>query len=282
MSSFFSGIRQKFRRRLVYGLLSLLVAFGLVVSTPQPSPAIPWGELILRGVQVIQLSNISDEQEVELGKQINDQLTSQEVKIYGNRGIQQYINEIGQRLAQESDRPGIPYTFQVVEDSNINAFATMGGFVYVTTGLMRAADNEAQLASVMGHEIGHIVARHSVEQLRERTVRGGLLSAAGLDRSTLANIAVELTLNRPNSRSDEYEADELGLTNIVRVGYAPSASVAFLEKLLNQGSVPTFLSTHPATNDRIERLQALVDESSQNSGGGMDSAAYRSRTSVLR
>jgi beta-barrel assembly-enhancing protease len=270
------------RRRWFYGFLSGLVAIGIVVGTAQPSPAIPWGELILRGVQVLQLSNVSDEQEVALGKQINDQLVSQrKIKIYNNSSVRSYVNSIGERLAPESARPEIDYTFQVVEDSALNAFATMGGYVYVTTGLVAAADNEAQLASVMGHEIGHIAERHALKNIREQAVRQGLLTAAGLDSSTIANLAVEFALNRPNSRQDEYEADELGLANLTAAGYAPGAMVDFMEKLLNQRSTPTVLSTHPATEDRITRLEEAIDAGNAYEGDGLDAAAYQSDISPL-
>jgi beta-barrel assembly-enhancing protease len=269
-------------RRWFYGFLSLLVALGIVMGTPQPAPAIPWGDLILRGIQVIQLSNVSDEQEVSLGGKINEQLVSQnKIKLYSNSNVKRYVNSVGQRLVPESDRPAITYTFQVVDDSALNAFATMGGYVYVTTGLLKAADDEAQLASVMGHEIGHIAARHALKHIREQAVRQGLLTAAGLDNSTIANIAVELTLNRPNSRQDEYEADELGLANLIQAGYAPGEMVAFMKKLLSQRSVPTVLSTHPATEDRITRLEDAIDPATENDGDGLDGAAYRSDISPL-
>jgi beta-barrel assembly-enhancing protease len=267
-------------RRWFYGFLSILVAVGIVIGTPQPAPAIPWGDLILRGIQVIQLSNVSDEQEVSLGGKINEQLVSQnKIKLYGNSNVKRYVNSVGQRLVPDSDRPEITYTFQVVDDSALNAFATMGGYVYVTTGLLKAADNEAQLASVMGHEIGHIAARHALKHIREQAVRQGVLTAAGLDNNTIANIAVELTLNRPNSRQDEYEADELGLATITKAGYAPGEMVAFMKKLLSQRSVPTVLSTHPATEDRITRLEEAID--SATGGDGLDGAAYRSDISPL-
>jgi beta-barrel assembly-enhancing protease len=270
------------RRRWFYGLLSVLVAIGMVVGTAQPSPAVPLGELILRGIQVFQLSNVSDEQEMALGKQINDQLVSQrKIKIYSNSDVRSYVNSIGQRLAPDSARPEINYTFQVVEDSALNAFATMGGYVYVTTGLVDAADNEAQLASVMGHEIGHIAERHALKNIREQAVRQGLLTAAGLDNSTIANLAVEFALNRPNSRSDEYEADELGLGNLTQAGYAPGAMVEFMKKLLNQRSVPTVLSTHPATEDRITRLEEAIDPATADQGDGLNRSAYRSEISPL-
>jgi len=281
MSHRFSGIYKQLRHRWVYGFLSTLVALGLVISTPKPAPAIPWGELILRGIQVVQLSSISDQQEISLGGKINEQLISSDIKLYSNSSVKQYVNSVGQRLVPESDRPNIAYTFQVVEDSALNAFATMGGYVYVTTGLLKAADNEAQLASVMGHEIGHIAAKHALKHMREAALTQGALTAAGLNTNTAVNIGVELALNRPNSRQDEYEADERGLATLTRAGYAPGAMVAFMEKLLNQSSVPTFLSTHPATADRITRLEEAIDPATENNGDGLDKAEYRKKVSPL-
>ncbi|MBE9180567.1 M48 family metalloprotease [Oculatella sp. LEGE 06141] len=269
------------RRRWVYGLVSTLVALGLILGTPSSSQALPWLDLLFRGIQVIQLASMSDSQEVSLGRQINDQLLSRQFRPYRDSSINQYVDQIGQRLVPASDRPNIPYTFQVVNDNAVNAFATMGGYVYVTTGLMKTADNEAQLASVMAHEIGHIASRHAVQQMRQRAIASGVASAAGLDRSAAVNIGVELALNRPNSRQDEFEADQKGLATLTNAGYAPSAMVAFMQKLVRQGSVPTFLSTHPATTDRIEALQARISSSTANNGDGLDNTAYRNRIQPL-
>lgn len=282
MLNFFDRLSLYLRRRWLYGFLSLLTAVSLVITTPHPSQAVPWLDLLLRGVQVIQLSTLSDQQEVALGRQINQQLVSEEIRIYNNPAITQYINQIGQRLAPFSDRPNLPYTFQVVQGDQINAFATMGGFVYVTTGLIKAADNEAQLASVIAHEIGHIAARHAVENLREGALASGLVSAAGLDRNAAVQLGVEFAVRRPNSRQDELEADQKGLANLRRTRYAPGAMVDFMEKLANQRSVPSFLSTHPAVRDRIVALDRMIDPSTANAGDGLDSAAYRSRISSLR
>ncbi|MDZ4875782.1 MAG: Beta-barrel assembly-enhancing protease [Chroococcidiopsis cubana SAG 39.79] len=135
------------------------MAVGLFVGSPQITQAIPWLDILRQGVQVIQLSTISDSQEVELGKQINQQLVTKEVKLYRNPQIERYVNQIGQRLVKSSDRSDIPYTFQVVNNNSVNAFVTMGGFVYVHTGLMRFAQNETQLASVIAHERGRKIAK---------------------------------------------------------------------------------------------------------------------------
>ena len=260
--------------RGIYLFLSLVVAAGIWVVTPEATQAFSLPELIFRGIQVIQLSNMSDRQEVTIGRQINQQLANSEFNIDHDRATTLYINRIGQRLASESTRPNIPYTFQVIDDDTINAFATMGGFVYVNKGLMVAADNEAELASVIAHEIAHITARHAIQQMRQMAIASGVASATGLDRSRAVQIGVELALRRPHSRQAEYEADQLGLETMGRSGYAQSGMVDFMKKLLNKPSPPSILSTHPATEDRIAALEQALDPDLE-SGEGLNNAAYR-------
>lgn len=282
MSIFLSGVSRLFHRRWLYGLMSVVMAASLILVTPTPSHARNrLLDLIFRGVQVIQLNNMSDRQEVALGRQVNDQLMGRQFRAYRNSSINEYIDDIGQRLVPMSDRPDIPYVFQVVDDRQVNAFATLGGYVYVTTGLIRTADNEAQLAGVLGHEIGHVVARHVVRRMSEQAIQQGVASATGLDRNTAVAIGVELAINRPNSRENEFEADELGLQNVTRAGYAPSAVAAFMTKLQGQSSVPTFLSTHPNASARVERLNQMVDPATADVGDGLDTEAYRNRIRAL-
>ncbi|MUG99948.1 M48 family metalloprotease [Scytonema sp. UIC 10036] len=280
----FSTNSRYWRRTWFYPLISLTVALSLCLSTPVKTWAgiERWIPTLIQGVQVIQLSNISPRQEVELGKQMNQQL-GREVKFYRNSAISNYVEQIGRRLVANSDRSDFPFTFQVVDDDSINAFATTGGFVYVNTGLIKAAENEAELASVMAHEIGHITGKHLVKQMRQRAIAGGVASAAGLDRSQAVAIGVDLALNRPRSREDEYDADKRGLRTLTRSGYAPSGMVSFMQKLLKKGSgTPSFLSTHPATSDRIRALESAIASQSGGSNAGLDKAAYQANTRALR
>jgi beta-barrel assembly-enhancing protease len=277
--------KQIMRRRWYYPILSLVLAVAIAFGQPLVSQAISLQDLIRGGVQIIQgiqLSNLSDKQEAELGQQINDELTGGQVRLVRDAKLNQYINDIGQRLAAQSDRPNIRYTFRVVDDKSINAFATMGGNVYVHTGLIAAADNEAQLAGVMGHEIGHIAGRHAIRQMRSESLRRGILAAGGLDRSQAISIGVDLALSRPNSRKDEYDADERGLRTMSRAGYAQSEMVGFMKKLLSSGGTPTFLSRHPATSDRITRLNQLITSKPTNGKDGLDTSGYRARIQSLR
>jgi predicted Zn-dependent protease len=267
-------------RRWLYGFMAGITAMSLIVATPQPSQAVSWWELLIRGAQILQLSNMSDQQEVGLGQQINQQLAVQLARqgtpLSNHRAATAYINQIGQRLVPNSSRPNIPYTFQVVEDPGINAFATMGGFVYINAGLMFEADNEAELASVVAHEIAHIADRHAVKQMRERAIQAGILSAAGLDESAAVQIGVQLALNLPNSREDEFAADRLGLNTLRKSGYAPQAMVSFMQKLQRGGAPPPFLSSHPAVGDRVQALSQSIQQNppTANETAGLDNAAY--------
>ena len=269
-------------KRWTYGAIALILASTLILSSPSPSQAFDLGDIfnILRhGVRVFQLSNLSDSQEVELGKQIDRQLKQSQIRVITAPEIVGYVDDIGQRLASNSNRPNIPYRFQVVRDAKVNAFATMGGYVYVNAGLMVAADNEAQLAGVIAHEIGHITERHAVNQLRQRALAQGVASAAGVSRSRAVQLGVELAINRPKSRRDELEADDLGLQYLNDTGYAPKAFPDFLRKLLRARSVPTLLSTHPNTRDRITLAEAKIARIPENDRGtaGLDQEPYRAK-----
>jgi len=263
------------RRRWFYPLISVVVAVSLCLTTPLPGRAIDLLPLLFRGAQIFQLSNISDRQEVELGAQMNQQLRS-EIRLNRDPQINRYVEQIGRRIVANSDRPNLPATFQVVEDNAVNAFATAGGFVYVNTGLLKTAENEAELASVISHEWGHISGKHLVKQMQQKALASGVATAAGLDRNTAVGIGVELALNRPRSRQDEFDADKRGLRTLTRAGYAPSGMVSFMRKLLRSGSsAPTFLSTHPATSDRINALQTAINRQPGNGRDGLDTASYR-------
>ncbi len=270
-----------FQRRWFYPFISVLVALSICLSTAVPSQALDLFPLLLRGVQILQLSNISDRQEVGIGKQINQELLGSDIKLYRNSQVNSYVQELGRRLAKNSDRPKLTYTFQVVDDDSINAFATLGGYVYLHTGLLKAAENEAELASVIAHEIGHITGKHMLKQMRQKAIDDGLLTAAGLDRSQAVQIGVQLARNLPRSRQMEFDADKRGLKTLTNTGYAQSAMVSFMQKLTSKRSVPTFLSTHPATGDRINALKTAINTQPVNHKDGLDNNAYKANIRAL-
>ncbi|MEL7050379.1 MAG: M48 family metallopeptidase [Cyanobacteria bacterium J06634_6] len=250
-------LKSKAIRRMAYGLLALTMVLGINIAIAQPSQA-GWIDLLIQGVRVYQLSNMTDAQEVDLGGGINSQLVnSGQIRIFEDGPINAYIEDIGQTLAEVSDRPDIPYTFQVVEDDAVNAFATMGGYVYITTGLIEAADTEAELAGVVGHEIGHIAGKHAVQQMRQAAITQGITGALGVNRDRLVNLGTQIALQLPASRSDEYEADRHGFYSMGRAGYDQTGMVTFMQKLVRQGAPPEFLSTHPDARNRVNSLQQL-------------------------
>lgn len=239
--------------------------------------------LLFQGIQLLQVSNISPQQEVGIGQQINQQMLRQGMRVNSNPQLQSYINQIGSRLVTVTERKNIPYTFQVINDRAVNAYATMGGFVYVTTGLIATAENEAELAGVIGHEIGHIEQRHVIRQMQQTLLARGLLTAAGLDRDQGVLMATELAFRRPRSRQDELEADRVGLILLARSNYATVGLPSFLTKLARNPAPPAFLSTHPAARDRVIIAEQLIQSginnncpsTPENPACGLDSAIYQ-------
>lgn len=274
----------KFKKKIFYPFISCTIALTLIFTNVKISYAIPWGDLIFRGIQVIQISNLSDQQEVQYGSQIRQQLISQNnVRLYQNEELSRYVNQIGKRLVAVSSRPNLPYRFEIVDNPEVNAFATMGGFIYLHTGLITTASNEAELASVIAHEIGHVVARHSQKQIRQQAITQGLLTAAGLDQTNIVKLGVDLAVNLPHSRQDEYEADNLGLEMLTSAGYAPRAMVDFMQKLgKSSGRVPTLLSTHPNGLDRAIALDQKIPRNVAYNGDGLDAQEYQYRIRRLR
>ncbi|QEI43343.1 Beta-barrel assembly-enhancing protease [Dolichospermum sp. UHCC 0315A] len=267
------------QRRCLYPFISVSVALTVCLSTQLSSKAIGFSDLIRivpQVTQIFNLSNISDRQEVDLGQQINQEI-QQEVRISRNSQLNSYVEQIGRRLAANSTRPNIPYTFQVVEDPAVNAFATAGGFIYVNTGLLKTADNEAEFASVLAHEMGHIEGKHLIKQMRQQAIASGVATVSGLDKSKAVGIGVQLALNLPRSRQDEFDADKRGLANITRTGYAQSAMVSFMKKLQRSSSVPTFLSTHPGASDRVISLQNQIKNQPSSQNHGLDNPVYQNK-----
>ncbi|MBE9232581.1 M48 family metalloprotease [Cuspidothrix issatschenkoi LEGE 03284] len=279
------GFSQNYRlwqRRCLYPLISVTTALTICLITPVTTKAIDLLPLLFQGVQVLNLSNMSDRQEFEFGQQMNQEIR-QEVRISRNLQLNRYLEEIGRRLATNSDRPNLTYTFQIVEDPGVNAFATAGGFLYMNTGLLKAAENEGEVASVLAHEMGHIEGKHLIKQMRQQAITSGIASATGLDRSQAVGLGVELALNLPRSRKDELDADKRGLKTLTRAGYAPSAMVSFMQKLQGSSSVLTILSTHPGTDTRIRELQKQIKNLPSNTyqpsnrNNGLDKAAYQAK-----
>ncbi len=282
MSNGLSRWGNRWQRCLAYGVTAFLMTLSLGAIIPRPATA-GLLDIILPTIQVFQITNMSDEQEISLGQQTDQQLLSQSFRLHRNAELTAYVDQIGQRLVPHSDRSDIPYVFQVVEDDSINAFATMGGYVYITTGLLAAADNEAEVAGVLGHEIGHIAEKHALDQMRDVAITQGIAGAFGLSRNQMVAIAVDVALTLPNSRRDELVADEHGFVTMGEAGYDQTGMATLMEKLDSGNSPPAIFSTHPNPKDRVTRLEQMDSESALPSAtAGTDTAAYSARVSSLR
>ncbi len=209
---------------------------------------------------------MSPEQEVKLGSQMREQI-NQEMTVVNDPEVNRFINAMGQRLyANAPDRGVVEPRFHVVRDDSLNAFAVPGGDIYVHTGLIKAVDDEAELAAVVAHELGHVIRRHGARQV-SRNMGMQLLEQALLGEAGQATQIVSQLLQTGvmfnYSRDDEREADQIAVHAMHRTGLDPMALRSFFGKLQAQsggggGGIPTFLSTHPPTAERMQNVQNLV------------------------
>ncbi len=214
-------------------------------------------------------SLVSESQEVQMGREADPEIVA-EYGAYDNAALTQYVNGIGQALAAKSQRKDIAYTFRVLDTPVVNAFALPGGYVYVTRGILAHFESEDQLAGVVGHEIGHVVARHSAEQMSNQQLAslglgvGSLVSETFQKYAQIAGMGLQLMFLK-YSRTQESEADLLGVEYSTKVGYDASEMAAFFGTLEKMGegsgqSLPSFLSTHPDPGDRQTRVRQLTKE----------------------
>jgi predicted Zn-dependent protease len=213
-------------------------------------------------------SLMGEGQEIQLGQEM-DKEVRQEMGLYDDQELQQYVEGIGQRLAKVGQRPGLPWHFAVVDVAAVNAFALPGGYIYITRGILPFLDNEAQLAGVIGHEIGHVNARHAAEQY-SRSVGGNLALAtlgvfvpATRQFGNAAGAAMGVLFLK-YSRDDEIQADELGVQYAAEAGWDPRGvpemltTLGRLDEASDRNGIPNWLSTHPQPADRVERVEATV------------------------
>ena len=209
------------------------------------------------------------EKEIGMGKEFAAQIEST-VKLVQDPVVTEYVNRIGQNLVRNSDAQ-VPFTIKVIDSDELNAFALPGGFFYVNSGLILAADNESELAGVMAHEIAHVAARHATRQM----TRGQLANLAtiplifvgggiGYAIRTAASFALPMTF-LTFSRGFEAEADYLGLEYMYKAGYDPQSFISFFEKVQatekkKPGSLAKAFATHPQTPDRIEHSQEEISK----------------------
>ncbi|MBA3642312.1 MAG: M48 family metalloprotease, partial [Acidobacteria bacterium] len=224
-----------------------------------------------------EFSLMSEAQEVQLGQEMDPQI-KQEMGVYDDAELQRYVSSIGMRLAKASERPNLPWHFTVLDEPAVNAFALPGGYIYVTRGILAFLNDEEQLAGVLGHEIGHVTARHSAQQYTQATSAGvglTLLSIFVPEARPLQGLAENALglLFLKHGRDDEKQADRLGADYTAKTGWDPRGVAGMLRTLarLDEASgsrrgVPNFLSTHPAPADRVQEVLAYVHKNPSAAG----------------
>ena len=237
-------------RSAALGASAIAVASILFVPPVQPASA--------------QLFGMSEQQEIQVGREVEAQV-ARTPGFVNDPAKTRYVTNIALKLAHVSERPHLPWTYHIVQDPSVNAFAAPGGFIFVTRGLLAFVKSEDELAFVLGHETTHVAHRHAVDLAqREMQVQLGaaliiqLLFGGNLTAYQISQIASGL-LNAKYSRDKEYEADHYGVIYAKKAGFDPRASVPFFERLQGleqkQGSIGTAFASHPPTPDRIKAIR---------------------------
>lgn len=251
-------------RLFLCALVLLLVALPARADDKENDPDQIGNRDVGKGVNFYSI-----EKEIALGKQMAQEVERQ-AKIVDDPVISEYVNRIGQNLVRNSDAK-VPFTIKVIDSEEINAFALPGGFFFVNTGILLNADNEAEMAGVMAHEIGHVAARHGTRQATKAELanygRIGLIflgGPIGYAAYQASGLALPMTFLK-FSRNMESEADLLGLEYMYKAGYDPTCFVDFFEKIQTlekrkPGTVSKLFSSHPPTDDRIKVAQKRIQE----------------------
>jgi predicted Zn-dependent protease len=217
-----------------------------------------------------QLALVSEPQEIEMGKQAAEE-TRQSIGLVKNDSLQTYVHDVGLKLAKDSERPELPWSFQVVDDPTPNAFALPGGYIFVTRGLLTYMNSEAELAAVLGHEIGHVTARHSVQQISRAQIAQlglGLGMILAPDLQPLGNLlgsGMQLLFLK-YGRDAERQADELGFRYALQEKYDVRemddvfVSLQKISQQEHRSPLPTWQATHPDEGERIQTAERRVAE----------------------
>jgi predicted Zn-dependent protease len=214
----------------------------------------------------LELNLLSESQEVELGKQAKVE-AEQAYGVYKEKAeLNSYVESVGKALAAHSDRPNLPYSYEVIDDSSVNAFALPGGPIFITRGILGHLNSEAQMAAVLGHETGHVTARHSATQMSKAQIAqiglglGSVLSPVVASAAQVASVGLQVLFLK-YSRDDETQADALGFRYMTKVGYDPSQMIPLFEMLDRVskqgggGKTPEWLQTHPDPGNRLAETE---------------------------
>jgi predicted Zn-dependent protease len=236
---------------------SIAIVGMMVLAACETAPVTGRSQLILVGDQQVQALGLQAYQKMK-----------QDMPRSSNRALTRRVQEVGERIAAISPKPDWDWEFTLFENDSPNAFALPGGKVGVNTGLFKVAKNDDQLATVMGHEVAHAIARHGNERMSQGILAQGGVAAAGIaaggNEVAVAGsaLAAQFLFTLPNSRVQESEADHIGLLYMARAGYDPRASVDLWRNMeaAGAGRQLEWMSTHPSPGNRIKRLQDLMPE----------------------
>ncbi|MDO5971627.1 M48 family metalloprotease [Flavivirga aquimarina] len=214
-----------------------------------------------------QTISMTPDKEIAIGLQSAPQMTQQHGGLHPNNQYQALVDNVGNKLVNNSIAKGTPYQYEfhlLADPNTINAFALPGGQIFITHALFAKLENEDQLAGVLGHEIGHVLGRHSAERIAESEYWQGLATAGsvGADMGGLVNSIGQNTL-LTNGRDDELESDDLGVLFMLNAGYNPEEMIGVMKILkaaAGPNRVPEFQSTHPDPDNRIEKIQEAIEK----------------------
>jgi len=247
----------KLKIRLLIGLAIVAFAFVKKCSQKQENPYTGRTQTI----------SMTPEQEIAIGLQSAPQMAQQHGGLYPDQKYQAFVDQVGNKLINSSMARETPYKYEfhlLADPNTINAFALPGGQIFITYALFSKLENEDQLAGVLGHEIGHVLGKHSAERIAEsefwRTASMG--ATVGADMGGLVNGIGQQTL-LTNGRDDELESDDLGVRFMLRAGYNPEEMVGVMKILkaaAGPNRVPEFQSTHPDPDNRIEKIKESIEK----------------------
>jgi len=237
-----------------------------------------------------EFSLVSESEEIQMGREADPEITAS-LGLVEDPELASYVSDLGRRLAASSERPNLPWSFKVVDDPIVNAFALPGGFIYVTRGILAYFDSEAELAGVLGHEIGHVTARHSASQISRQQLQqiglgvGMVFSETVRNYGSLAAAGLQL-MNLSFSRGDETQSDELGLRYISRLSYDPQAMIGVFQMLADvsgggEGRIPQWQLTHPYPENRESHIREVMAANNVPPGGRVERDAYLDRIDGL-
>lgn len=225
--------------------------------------------LFYKPINVDSIQIFSEDTEISLGKKANKDI----IKIYGlydDEVLQNYVNSIGQNLVDILDEPTFKFYFKIVDSSEINAFALPGGFVYVTRGILAIINSEAELSTILGHEIGHVIAHHGVKQMTKSlgltllSLGGAIANPKEGSKWLMVSQSLFNQILLGYGREAELEADALGLLNAFQTGYDPREMIHFLrglkfKEMMSGQTYHSFQATHPETKNRIIRAEDMAN-----------------------